>query len=86
MSASAEEDDARVVDIARHAVEWRVTIYSGRHGMLSYPAASLVHARAGGALLEQRLNNCRQSAVYAVSADGQGVFVSRRLDARILQQ
>lgn len=85
MSKTSDEIDAHTIAAARAAVEWRVVIYAGREaGMCSLPAASLAHARAGGAILEQRLNNGRQSMVYAVTADGRGVLIPRHLDQLIL--
>jgi len=82
---STEEDDARTVAAARDAAYFMVTIYVSQGTMCRLPAKSLAHARAGGALLEQRLNNGRLSMVYAIADDeSTGIFVSRRLDERIL--
>jgi hypothetical protein len=77
-------NDAHTIEVAKTAVEWRVVIYVSRGTWCTLPAASLAHARAGGALLEQRLDHGRLSMVYAVDSGGRGVFVPRQLDAAIL--
>jgi hypothetical protein len=84
VSKTSTEIDARTIEVARTAVAWRVVIYVSRGTWCTLPAASLTHARAGGALLEQRLDHGRLSMVYAVDSDGSGVFVPRQLDAAIL--
>ena len=71
------------ISAARAAVAWRVVIHVQQGVPCSLPAASLKHARAGGAILEQRVGNGRLSMVYAITADGRGVFIARRLDALI---
>jgi hypothetical protein len=84
MSRTSAEIDALTIEVAKAAVAWRVVIYVSRGTWCTLPAASLAHARAGGALLEQRLDHGRLSMVYAVDSDGSGVFVPRQLDAAIL--
>lgn len=85
MSKRNDEDDAIVIDAARCADRFMVSIFLGQgRGYYRAPVLTLVEARNLGALVEQRVANDRLSMVYAITPSGASIFVPRELDARIM--
>lgn len=74
------------IDAAKRASHFNVIIRRGREaGRFRVPVKTLALARFAGAVLEEKIGNGTLSMVYAMTPDGNGFFIKRELDARILQ-